>query len=171
LRLQAATFDSVRAEIGDTSALARLLDVEVPAEWPPESLRDALPVFLEWHRTNPEWTGWLGWYAIRLDLAARVLCGSVGFKGAPDADGMVEIGYSVLPAHQRVGLATEMVDCMVRWAWRQAGVRYVEAVTTADNIGSIRVLERTGFAAVRANAADGSVRFRSVNPWGRLTRA
>jgi len=169
LRLVPATEESVRAEIEDVPALGRLLDAEIPADWPPESVRDALPLFLEWHRSHPEWTGWLGWYAIRLDGHAGVLCGSVGFKGPPDTDGMVEIGYSVLPAHQGAGIATEMVEALVRWACRQGGVRHIEAETAVDNPASVRVLERTGFASVRADTATGAMRFRFVDPWGRPT--
>jgi len=170
LRLVSATEESVRAEIEDAAALGRLLDAEIPVDWPPESVRDALPLFLARHRSHPEWTGWLGWYAIRLDLHADVLCGSVGFKGPPDADGMVEIGYSVLPAHQGAGVATEMVETLVRWACRDGGVLCVEAETTTDNPASVRVLERTGFVAARTDTARGALRFRFVASRGRPER-
>lgn len=167
LRLVPVTEESVRAETEDVAALGRLLDAEIPVDWPPESVRDALPLLLAWHRSHPEWTGWLGWYAIRVDRRTGVLCGSVGYKGPPDADGMVEFGYSVLRAHRGAGIATEMVEALVRWACRQGSVRYIEAETTAGNPASVRVLERTGSGTARTDTASGALRFRLVDSWGR----
>jgi ribosomal-protein-alanine N-acetyltransferase len=160
LRLLASTAESVKIELEDSSRLADLIGARVPKDWPPESLRDALPLFAQWHAAHPDWTGWLGWYAIRLDEAAPVLFGSVGFKGPPDANGMAEIGSSVLPAHQRHGFATEMVEALVQWACAQPGVRCVEAETIVDNHLSVRVLERTGFHPIRTEGQPGSGRYR-----------
>jgi ribosomal-protein-alanine N-acetyltransferase len=160
LRLLAATAETVRAELADPARLAGLIAARVADDWPPETLRDALPLFLKCHEEHPGWTGWLGWYAIRLDAAAPVLCGSVGFGGPPDADGRVEIGYSVLPIHQRQGIATEMVGRLVEWARSQPGVRVVEAQTTVGNRASVRVLERNRFRRVAPPTATGSVRYR-----------
>jgi [ribosomal protein S5]-alanine N-acetyltransferase len=160
LRLVAATAESVRADILRSPRFAELLCASIPLDWPPETLSDALPLFLKWHEENPDWVGWLAWYAIRLDAAAPVLCGSAGFKGPPDEDGMVEIGYSMMPAHQRCGFAKEMVETLVQWAFAQPGVRCVEAETTVDNIGSVRVLERTGFCLIDNDYATGSLRYR-----------
>jgi ribosomal-protein-alanine N-acetyltransferase len=160
LRLLAATAETVEAELEDASRLAALIGAQVPDDWPSATLRDALPLLRKWHEEHPDWTGWLGWYAIRLDQGAPVLCGSLGFSGPPDADGTVEIGYSVLPAHQRQGIATEMVGKLLQWAAGQAGVGGVEAETAAANRASVRVLERNGFRVVRAEGDTGSVRYR-----------
>jgi ribosomal-protein-alanine N-acetyltransferase len=159
LRLVPATAESVEAEMADPARLGRLIDAEVPDDWPPETLREALPRYHQWHREHPEWTGWLEWYGVRLDLAAPVLCGSAGFHGPPDDRGMVEVGYSVLPAHRRRGLATEMVAALVLWARTQSAVCRVEAETTVDNPASIRVLEHVGFRLVGSSDQTGSVRY------------
>ena len=162
LRLQAATAESMKAELEDPARLADLIDARVPEDWPPQSMRDALPQFADWCQLHPDWIGWLSWYAVRLDGTPPVLCGSVGFRGPPDATGMIEIGYSVLPAHQQHGLATEMVQMLIRWACAQEGVRCVEAETAVDNQASVRVLERAGFQRLVAESAPGSVRYRFV---------
>jgi ribosomal-protein-alanine N-acetyltransferase len=164
LRLVAATLDSVRGEIGDHSVLSRVLGAAVPAEWPPEMVRDALPQFVQWHEDHPDWVGWLAWYAIRLDTVAPVVCGSVGFMGPPDTDGVVEIGYSVLPAHQSLGLATEMVMTLLRWAWTTGRARCVVAQTTRDNRPSIRVLQHAGFTLATADDETGALRYRLLRP-------
>ena len=110
-------------------------------------------------REHPDWTGWLEWYGVRLDLTAPVLCGSAGFHGPPDDRGVVEIGYSMLPSHQRLGLATEMVAALVVWARSQSAVSRVEAQTTVDNPASIRVLEHVGFRPAGPFAEAGTVRY------------
>ena len=169
LRLIPATAESVKLETESLGRLGELIGAHVPNDWPPETLRDALPVFLEWHTEHPDWHGWFGWYAVRLDGPSPVLCGSVGFKGRADAVGMVEIGYSVLPDHQGVGLATEMVAKLVEWAWGQEGVRSIEAGTTLANPASVRVLERTGFQLASTNSETGAVRYRHCGGEGHPT--
>lgn len=160
LRLLAATAESVQAELEDPGRLAKLLGARVPDDWPPVTLRDVLPTFLARHREHPDWTGWLGWYAVRLDQADPVLCGSLGFKGPPDAEGTAEIGYSVLPDHQHRGLATEAVAGLVEWAQARPDLLRIEAETTADNRASIRVLERNGFRLAGSGPGAGSLRYR-----------
>ena len=119
LKLVPATVALARAELGDRGEFARLLSASVPDNWPPETLADALPLFLSWLEAMPERVGWFGWYAlVRGDgLVAQVLVASGGFMGPP-LDGTVEIGYSVLPQFQGRGYATELVGGLVRWALR-----------------------------------------------------
>ncbi len=160
LRLVAGTLEIAAAEIEDRERFEHLLQADVPPEWPPETLRDALPFFLDMYRAHSDWAGWLGWYALAMTEARPVLCGSVGFKGPPDEAGMVEIGYSLLPSYRRAGLASEMVAGLIAWAGRDPRVRSIEAETTPDNLRSIRVLERNGFEPGGEGIERGSVRFR-----------
>jgi RimJ/RimL family protein N-acetyltransferase len=141
-----ATVALARAEIADRGRFAELLGAEVPDNWPPESAADALDLFLGLLEANPSWVGWLGWYALewRAARGVLVLVASAGFKGAPDADGAVEIGYSVLPQFEGRGIATEMARGLIEWA-RENGARRVLAQTTPDNEGSRAVLAKLGF--------------------------
>ena len=165
LRLVPATAALVGAEIGDPAAFAQALDAAVPANWPPDELADALPFFLQQLTDHPECTGWLAWYGIlRGDTsnAPAILIASGGFLGPPVAE-TVEIGYSVLPQYQRWGYATEMMSALTDWASTQTGVQHLLAETTTDNVASLRVLEKLGFAPVGAGRDAGSIRFeRSV---------
>lgn len=81
--------------------------------------------------------------------------GLIGYKGAPDQDGTVEIGYGIDPDFRRQGFTTEAVEALTGWALDQPGCQAVTARTEKDNIASIRVLEKLHFSMVRE--ADGEL--------------
>jgi RimJ/RimL family protein N-acetyltransferase len=76
---------------------------------------------------------------------AGLVIGSAGFKGPPDAEGMVEIAYGVVPAFQRRGYATEMAKALVDYALRDERVRLLRAHTLREANPSTRVLRKCGF--------------------------
>jgi RimJ/RimL family protein N-acetyltransferase len=160
LKLMPATVALARAEVGDRGEFVRLLGASVPDNWPPESLADALPLFLGWLEAAPDRVGWFGWYALAAgDGTTRaVLVASGGFKGPPQ-DGMAEIGYSVLPQFQGQGYATEMVGALIRWALEQPGVVRVVAETEWANPASVRVLCKAGFGPAGPTTEEGGARF------------
>ncbi len=160
LKLMPATVALARAEIGDRGAFARLLGASVPDNWPPETLADALPVFLGRLEAAPDRVGWFAWYALAVGdgAAAPVLVASGGFKGPP-REGTAEIGYSVLPQFQGWGYATEMVGGLLRWALGQPGVARVVAETEWANPASVRVLSKAGFVPAGQATEPGGARF------------
>jgi RimJ/RimL family protein N-acetyltransferase len=159
LRLVAGTEALAAAEIKDKGEFARLLGALVPETWPPDNLRDVLEYFYTLYEEHPAWEGWLTWYAVRIDKGYPIVCGGVGFKGPPDEQGMVEIGYSVLPEFRRQGLATEMVTGIVRWAKEQPEAKQIQAETNIGNEASIRVLEKNSFIRAGAGAEQNTIRF------------
>ena len=161
LRLIHGTRLLAEAELENNARLAALLGVAVPAAWPPESLREALPIFLANCELSGVWGPWtLGWYVIAKTEVEPILCASIGFKGPPTPAGMVEVGYSVLPAFQKQGIATEALTMASRWALDQPGVRVVEAEAASENLASLRVLTKAGFAPCGAGDEPGTRRFR-----------
>ena len=160
LTLIATTVALARAELHDRAAFADLLGAVVPEAWPPESAADALPLFLGWLEAAPEQAGWFGWYALCRDISAsgQVLVGGGGFLGPPQ-DGVVQMGYSVLPEFQRRGYATEMVRGLASWAFVQSGVTAIAAETEWANPASVRVLERAGFLPAGAASDPAGMRF------------
>jgi ribosomal-protein-alanine N-acetyltransferase len=165
LTLLPATAAHVAAELASLAAFARLLGdgVVVPASWPPgEYDEGAQRHFHEsLTRAGEAGTGWYGWYAVRhADAAAPAeLVAGGGYFGPPNADGVVELGYSVCPEWQGQGYATELVTSLAAHAAAQPGVNRVIAHTTAENPASVRVLEHSGFAARGAGAEAGTLRF------------
>jgi ribosomal-protein-alanine N-acetyltransferase len=162
LELIAATLDLVQAEIAGPDALGALLGVRVPASWPPgEYDQEALQFFTAVLVSGgPAAIGWYNWYAISLDAEGRrqALVAGAGYLGPP-ADGVVEIGYSVVPEARGRGFATEIVEALTLRALCVDGVHSVIAHTLAANTGSQRVLQRCGFLPAGAGAQPGLIRF------------
>jgi len=144
LELVPGTVELVRAELSDLSAFAGLLQVPAPAVWPPplndeHSQRHFLASLQQAKATD---VGWNLWFCVRRE--PRELVGVAGFKGSPK-NGLVEIGYSMLEAHQRNGYCTEAVRALISWALQNQDVQGVVAHTLPELTPSIRVMERCGF--------------------------
>lgn len=126
------------------------LDVRANAAWPPPLLdMDAMCFTRDRLANFPDEVGWQAWVWIDPDVATgapRELVGFGGFTASPDADGWVEIGYSVLPARQGAGYASEAVAALIDWARPDARLKGVVAHTMIDGFASQNVLRKRGFA-------------------------
>ena len=76
--------------------------------------------------------------------------GGLGFFGAPDASGCVEIGYGLVPDARGAGFATEAVRAALQVA-ADHGATAVTAETEIGNRASQRVLLNAGFIKVRGD--------------------
>ncbi|OCO64495.1 GCN5 family acetyltransferase [Citrobacter freundii] len=56
-----------------------------------------------------------------------------------------DLGYAIMPQAQGKGIASEAVHAVCQYAFEHAGVTAINAYALADNKGSIRILEKTGF--------------------------
>lgn len=83
------------------------------------------------------------WFLI--EKRERVVVGSFIFKGEPDANGEIEIGYGTEPPFQGKGYMSEAVTGVLMWAATQPRLTAIIAETEQTNLSSIRVLEKTGF--------------------------
>ena len=136
-RLVAALLD------GDEPAARRELDVDVPADLTADAAH-VLRLRLEQMLGRPELQQWL----LRLMVprtAPRRAVGHIGFHGPPDADGRVEVGYTVQPAHRRQGLATEACQALFAWARDEHGVTRFRASVSPGNEPSLAVVRGLGF--------------------------
>lgn len=162
LALVAGTADLVRAQLDDPERWQQLLGARAPEGWPPEFTEDVWQPTWQWLANDPGSVGWSMWYFVRKDAADPVIVGTGGFKGRPDAEGTVETGYSIVQSYQRQGYATEAVDGLVAWAFRQEGVRRVIAHTYPHLTASIGVLGKLGFTLTEGAAEPGTVRYELV---------
>ncbi len=97
-------------------------------------------------RADPPSAGWIT--AVVWDPDRQVAVGRAGFHGPPDGSGMVEVGYSIDPAHRRRGYARAAVRALLDRAAREPGVRVVRASVGPANEPSLRLVRSLGFVAV-----------------------
>jgi RimJ/RimL family protein N-acetyltransferase len=90
-----------------------------------------------------------GWVQFSvLEREGGRLIGDVGFSPAAGEPGVVKIGYTIDPAFQRRGYATEAVGALVRYLFDTLGAKIVRAYANADNEPSTRVAEKVGLRLV-----------------------
>jgi RimJ/RimL family protein N-acetyltransferase len=92
---------------------------------------------------DPESAGWVT--GIVFDEDQGLAAGRAGFHGPPDADGTVEIGYSVDPALRRRGYARAALEALLRRAAREPSVRTVRVTIAPDNLPSYGLAVQYGF--------------------------
>jgi RimJ/RimL family protein N-acetyltransferase len=94
---------------------------------------------------DPSEQPWL-YRAAVLRETGRVV-GRAGFHAPPDGTGTVEIGYEVLPAQRRQGLAAEMAVGLLRWG-AEHGATACLASIRPDNTPSLALTQRLGFVRI-----------------------
>ena len=93
---------------------------------------------------NPEQHLWYTAWMMQLKEGNKPLIGDLCFKGL-NKNGTVEIGYGINQEYEGIGLTTEAVIAMTKWASEQPGVLHIEAETDPDNTASQKVLQKAGF--------------------------
>lgn len=132
-------YDAIRM---GNNTLARVMGVNVPKKW--TEFRDTFtPSYHRW-KAHPPLRDW--WVYLIIHVKDNMLIGSCGYKGEPDANGMVEIGYEVIPSYREKGLGTETAKGLLDHAFQHPSVRKVIAHTMAEENASGHILEKLGFA-------------------------
>lgn len=166
LTLIPATRETLRAGIAGPAALGRVLGASVPSDWPPEHLdANALTWVLDRLTGAAEADSWWMYWILVVPPpdtsdphAQPTLIGSCGFKGPPDGDGVAEVGYGVVPSHQRRGYASEATRAIVAWAFSR-GVKRIIAHTLPHLEPSLGVMRKVGmtFESRFVDPTDGEV--------------
>ncbi|MEX2157688.1 MAG: GNAT family N-acetyltransferase [Gemmatimonadales bacterium] len=115
---------------------------------------DGLRAFFVSGDVSPQWLAALrsasgpdpwrhGFFVV--DREQRCVIGSAGFKGPPDAGGVAEIAYGIVPSSEGRGYATEAAMALVDFAFGTGAVRLVRAHTLPVANASTRVLLKCGF--------------------------
>jgi RimJ/RimL family protein N-acetyltransferase len=93
-----------------------------------------------------------GFWALEDKLSGAFL-GHAGYvegrrEMTPSLEGVPELGWSLAPAAQGKGYATEAVARAIRWGENHFGRVRMVCIIVPENAPSIRVAQRTGFHAV-----------------------
>jgi ribosomal-protein-alanine N-acetyltransferase len=130
---------------GQPDAVAAEIDAGLSAEWL-EEVRWLAGFRAKQLRERPKDQAWLLRPIIRREAGLpRQAIGYLNFHAAPDQHGMVEIGYTLLPAARGQGYAIEAVRAAFDWATRVHGVRRFRASVAPDNERSLNLIGKLGF--------------------------
>ncbi len=118
-----------------------------------EGLRD----FIVSDEVSPDWIAqlraattadvWMHGFAV-VHRESQSVIGTIGFKGPPNEEGMVEVAYGIVPIYQGQGYTTEAAAAAVSFAFSHRQVRLVCAHTLPSNAPSIGVLLKCGFTRI-----------------------
>lgn len=133
------------ALMGDGEAGTALVGARLPQHLPAELVRN-FRMRLEQLAVYPEQQPWLLRGLIERDPVRR-FAGYINFHDPPDARGMVEIGYTVLPSFRRRGYAEESARAMFVWAAQQ-GATVLRASIAPSNAPSLALAVKLGFVEV-----------------------
>ena len=115
-----------------TNPLRVLIDFQGPLAWRVPQVKE-----------NPAVNKWfVRWAVLR---STREVIGSASFHGAPDENGMIEIGLGVENAYQSQGFGKEILQGMWGWVVTEPGVKLLRYTVSPTNTASIALVNSFGF--------------------------
>ncbi len=145
LLIISCTPEILTAAIQGDQELAEILGTDVAEGWT-EFGTAPLQYSFERLSEDDEARGWWTWFPIHKQ--DNVLIGSGGYKGKPDENGIVEIGYEIAPAYRNKGLAKELAKALIDNALKHDSVATITAHTLAHENASVSILLKLGFVKV-----------------------
>jgi [ribosomal protein S5]-alanine N-acetyltransferase len=127
----------------DLTAASALAGVELPEFFIGDSELWLWRLRLSDIAANPEAARWIARAAV--DEPGGFVVGHAGFHGPPNDDGMVEVGYTVVPEYRRRGYARAMLAALLRRAADEPQVRTVRASISPGNAASLATIKGFGF--------------------------
>lgn len=115
--------------------------------WDRTDLEGVLADIVEMSGRSPgEPGGWVQ-FTVEERKGGRIV-GDVGLSVADGEPGVIKVGYTIDPAFQGLGYATEAIRALVEYAFETLGAELVRAHASAENAPSIRVAEKVGMRLV-----------------------
>lgn len=126
-----------------TADVAAVLDDTRPAHWAGDFPAEGDRVIAGLLGEHPAWLGEHG-HRLIVERDSGLVVGSIGLFWPPD-EGILEIGYGIVPSRRGRGYAPEATRALAAHALTAPGVRTVVATVELSNPASVRVLEKSGF--------------------------
>ncbi|NLE75906.1 MAG: GNAT family N-acetyltransferase [Chloroflexi bacterium] len=146
LRLIPLSRSQLELLLADRGALEQALGLEVSGAALEPELREAVENdMLAGMAAHGAADLWYTEWQIVLKAQRRII-GGLCFKGPPNAEEVVEIGYGLQPPYRGRGYMTEAARAALAWAFSQRGVQAAAAEIERDNWPSQRVARRLGMA-------------------------
>jgi ribosomal-protein-alanine N-acetyltransferase len=145
IRLLPLPLDAMKALVaGERSRASELTGIDLPEFFTEERMIWLCNYRIAQIEADPTTAPWL----VRVVVSEGHAVGHAGFHGPPDENGMVEVGYSVVPEFRRRGYAKVIVRAMLERAASEPDVAVVRASISPDNEASLATIAGFGFTKV-----------------------
>lgn len=146
LKLIPLSLEQLKCSLEDLAQLGAALNLNFASDLINEPVTNAITMKIEKmaevdESAHPFFTYWL--MAIREQSLG---VGFIGYKGSPDENCEIEIGYGISSECRNKGYTTEAAIGLIDWAFQDSAVQTITAINVLkSNIPSIRILEKLGF--------------------------
>lgn len=122
------------------------LDISFDEGWPDAIELETVPKILKNLELVNEPTGFESWMIV-VKQGMKII-GSTGFKGVPNDEGSIDIGYGIISEAQKKGFAIEAVTALAKWAFSKPEVKMITARCVLNNVNSARLLGKMKFIEI-----------------------
>jgi RimJ/RimL family protein N-acetyltransferase len=130
---------------GNVNGVASSLRASISPAWA-DDVRRLAGMRARQVRERPSDAPWLLRAIVRAEPSVpREVIGYLNFHAGPDARGMVEVGYTLLPEVRGRGYAIEAVRAAFDWATSAHGIRRFRASVAPGNDRSLNLITKLGF--------------------------
>ena len=96
------------------------------------------------------------YWAICLKENPRLI-GTICYFDFSKLDSSAEIGYELSPFYQGRGIMQEAISIVIQYGFNVLGLKTITAFPSKENLSSIKLLKRNGFADAEWNDKDGKL--------------
>lgn len=140
------TSEITKKLMADDTRILPELGLQLTPYWPDQEAIDTFPKIIRNLELVPEPSGFESYMVVHRH--SMTVIGDAGFKGLPNENGEVDLGYAIITQAQHNGYGLEVAKGLASWAFRQPGVESITARCLLDNIPSARVLEKMGMQEI-----------------------
>jgi RimJ/RimL family protein N-acetyltransferase len=85
---------------------------------------------------------------LAIDKSTNQVIGSAGFHDFPNEEGMIEIGFGIVPEMQNKGFGKELLIGMWKMICKRTDVKVLRYTVAPDNAPSMHIINKLGFEKV-----------------------
>lgn len=85
---------------------------------------------------------------LAIEKITKEIIGSAGFHDFPNEDGMIEIGFGVVPEKQNLGFGKELLHGMWGEIVKRPDVKTLRYTVSPTNDASMHIIKSSGFALI-----------------------
>jgi RimJ/RimL family protein N-acetyltransferase len=85
---------------------------------------------------------------LAIDIENNEIIGSAGFHDQPDENGMIEIGFGIVPEKQNQGFGKELLHGMWKMILLRLDIKVLRYTVSPDNEPSMHIINNLGFPQV-----------------------